>query len=84
MPYFQRLFASGMRESASNEIKIEDADADSFNHVLKFIYCAQLPDDLKETAGDILPIAEKYDIQVGWIIYMTCIHASEMHGHNEK
>jgi len=62
VPYFETLFTSGMRETETKEIKIDDAVVASFSHVLKFIYCAQLPADMKTEAANILPIAEKYGI----------------------
>jgi len=62
VPYFDRLFTSGMREAETKEIKIEDADIASFTHALKFIYCAQPPTDMKTEAANLLPIAEKYGI----------------------
>jgi len=63
VPAFEKLFASGMKESETNRIRIDDADAAAFKHVLKFLYCGKFPDDLEDFAESLLPIAEKYDIQ---------------------
>lgn len=63
VPYFKRLFDSGMRESATGRIKIEDVEADRFENVLKFIYSGQLPTDLDERSESYLPIADKYGIE---------------------
>ena len=60
VPYFKRLFASGMREAATKEITIEDFDAKPFGGMLRFIYCGKLPDD--SSADSILPLADKYGI----------------------
>ena len=62
VPYFERLFTSGMQEAETNVIVIQDAEKASFSHVLKFIYCAQLPTDMKTEAANLLPIANKYGI----------------------
>ena len=62
VPYFDRLFTSGMREAETKEIEVQDADIASFSHALKFIYCAQPPTDMKTEAANLLPIAEKYGI----------------------
>ena len=63
VPYFKRLFASGMREAETQRIEIKDADPDTFRKMLRFVNCAQLPDDVETSAADLLPIADKYDIQ---------------------
>jgi len=63
IPFFKTLFASGMKESKTNRIRIDDADAASFKQVLKFVYCGKFPDDLEDVADSVLPITEKYDIQ---------------------
>lgn len=63
LPYFERLFASGMRESRTNRIVVDDIDACAFKEVLKFIYCGVFPKDIDSSAGIYLPIAEKYGIQ---------------------
>lgn len=65
VPFFKTMFASGMIEATTNKMKIEDTDAQSFKHVLKFIYCGELPEVkvLKVIAPTILPIAEKYGLE---------------------
>ena len=61
--YFQTLFNSGMREATENRAAIQDIDAASFKAILKFLYCGRLPEDLKTSAKNYLPVADKYDIQ---------------------
>jgi len=65
VPFFKTMFASGMIEATTNKIKIEDTDAQSLKHVLKYIYCGELPEvkDLEDIAPTILPIAEKYGLE---------------------
>jgi len=63
LPYFKTLFASGMKESTSNRVVIDDIDAPAFKQVLKFIYCGDFPEDI-DSAGEVyLPIAEKYGLR---------------------
>jgi len=63
VPYFERLFASGMIEANSKVITIEDADVISFKELLKFIYSGELPMFLSDSPEQYLLMAEKYDIQ---------------------
>ena len=42
VPYFKRLFASGMKESVSDRIEIDASEEDSFKQVLEYIYPGQL------------------------------------------
>jgi len=62
VPYFERLFASDMKEAVSKTITIEDADVDSFKELLKFIYSGDLPKDIDGSPETYLPLAEKYDL----------------------
>ena len=62
VPYFKRLFKSGMKESTSGRIRIEDAEPEYFRQVLKFVYSGKLPEDLAENPEEYLPIADKYGI----------------------
>ena len=52
-----------MQEATTNRIPIDDTDRQTFQQMLKFIYCGQFPDDLETTADALLPVTEKYDIQ---------------------
>ena len=64
VPAFERMFSAGMKEAQTGRIPIDDTDAASFKHVLKFIYCGKIPDDevLDAMADSLLPITEKYGI----------------------
>lgn len=57
--YFQSLFSSGMSESVSNEIKV-DEDPRVFKEVLKFMYSGLTPENLDDIAIELLPLADKY------------------------
>jgi len=52
-----------MREACENRVSIDDMDAASFEQVLNFVYCGQLPKNLTTSSALFLPVAEKYDIQ---------------------
>ena len=72
VPYFSKMMSSGMVEARSKEIKIDDCDAESFKRLLKYVYCAQLPDDLDSVAVKLLPLADKYDLPE---LKEACVHA---------
>jgi len=57
--FFKNMFASGMKESLSSVIEIEDTKAPTFKAFLEFIYVGKV--DLKEDlALDLLKLADKY------------------------
>jgi len=58
--YFRSLFRSGMAETISNEIKIEDADPRAFKELLRFLYSGLLPNDLGAIAMSLLPLADRF------------------------
>ena len=62
VPYFANMMSSGMVEAQTKEVKIDDTDAESFTRMLRYVYCAQLPDDLEYFAFKLLPLADKYDL----------------------
>ena len=59
--YFQKLFHSGMKESVSKVIKIEESPA-LFSKVLKFIYTGQPPKGLRNFAMELLPVADRFGL----------------------
>ena len=63
VPHFDRMFAAGMTETASNTVNVVDATADVFRKVLKFVYSGQLPEDFPSVAAEMLPIADKYGME---------------------
>ena len=64
VPYFERLFASGMKEAETNRIRVEDVDADTFRQFLLFIYAGKLPENVETHARAYLPLSEKYDVKI--------------------
>jgi len=61
-PYFANMMESGMKESNLNEIEIKEDDVASFSEIIRYVYCDQLPKDLKNNAIKLLPLADKYQL----------------------
>ena len=70
--YFRGLFQSGMIESRSNQITMEDISPDCFRHVIKFLYSGILPENMKELAFELLPFADKYALEE---LKSACVNA---------
>ena len=66
VPFFDKMFASGMSEAESGVVKIDDdaVDAATYKECLQFIYTDILPSNLDENAASLLPLADKYDLPV--------------------
>ena len=60
VPYFEKMFASGMKESLTSEIDVPDATRKSFDTFLRFIYGGQLPQEYDVEVQ--LAFAQKYDV----------------------
>ena len=60
VPYFEKMFSSGMKESLTNRVDVPDADKDSFDAFLRFIYGGSLPKEYDVEAQPAL--AQKYDV----------------------
>ena len=60
-PVFERMLASGMGESAGNEMTLTDISPDTVADMLSYIYTDTI-ENLPEKAQDLLPVAEKYDL----------------------
>jgi len=55
-PYFANMIESGMKESKSNEIEIKEDDVAAFSEIIRYVYCDQLPKDMKNDAMKLLPL----------------------------
>jgi len=75
VPYFDKMLSSGMVETKTNTVVIKDSDAASFKDVLIFIYSGKLPKKLEEKSFQILPLADKYDLQS---LKDACIHCMDV------
>ena len=60
VPVFEKMFASGMKESQTSRVEIKDADARSFDDFLHFIYCGKVPESFH--AENMLVLAVRYDM----------------------
>ena len=60
--HFRSVFKSGMKESISKEIELDD-DPTIFKELLRFLYSGLLPENLDQIAMDLLPIADKYAVE---------------------
>lgn len=63
VPYFRKMFDSGMKEAVNNKVEIPDTDPALFKQLLKFIYTGKVEPNLKDSAFALLQLADFYDIQ---------------------
>ena len=61
--YFRSMFSSQMLETATNQVKIDDTDPDSFRRMLMFLYSGRLPRYSPGVASSLLPLADKYGVE---------------------
>jgi len=61
--YFSSMFDSDMRENASGEIEVPDADPVAFRGMLEYLYGGDRPKNLDDVAMDLFVIADKYGIE---------------------
>lgn len=62
-PVFKAMFNYKLKENLTNKVIIEDCKPDVVKAMLKYIYTAYLPDDIKNIAIDLYIAAEKYFIE---------------------
>jgi hypothetical protein len=62
-PVFDRMFSTPMVEAQANEVKIDSIEPEIFEHLLRFIYGAKLPENLYDIAVDLFKAAHYYEIQ---------------------
>ena len=60
-PVFARMFASGMKERATNTVDLSDIEPDVLKELLTYIYTGECP-NIKAQAESLLYQAEKYDL----------------------
>ena len=60
-PVFAAMFASEMKEAATGQVHIKDADPTTFQHFLKFLYTGMIePSSLNK---EIFMVADKYQVE---------------------
>jgi hypothetical protein len=62
-PVFKAMFNYKLKENLTNKVVIEDCRPDVVKAMLKYIYTAYLPDDIKTIAIDLYIASEKYFIE---------------------
>lgn len=60
--YFKTLLGSGMKESLTDVVQIEEAEPQHFQQLLNFIYSGSPPKNLPEIAQFLLPLADRYGL----------------------
>merc|ERR1712142_195165 len=60
LPYFEKMFASGMKESLTNRVNMPEAERKSFDVFLRYIYGGLLPKDFEVEPQ--LNFAKMYDV----------------------
>lgn len=60
-PVFAAMFTSGMEESITGQVRIEDADYSTFCDFLKFLYTGTLEPSAKKE--ELLAVADKYQVE---------------------
>lgn len=58
--FFNRMFASGMKESQSQEVELKDVSLETMKSVLSFMYTDKI--DVKKIVPDLLRVADMYGI----------------------
>jgi len=61
--YFASMFSSDMKESASGEIDVPDADPTAFRGMLEYLYGGSSPKGLNDIAMDLFSLADKYGLK---------------------
>lgn len=61
-PVFAAMFESNMQEKQSNVVSVVDIDDKVMADILQFIYTGRI-DNLRKTASNILPAADKYALE---------------------
>ncbi len=79
-PVLARMLESGMTESSSNRMKVEDMDKSVVFALLQFIYCKDLPANDFSLSLKLLKVAHMYEINqleqamLNWLIQMQDVY----------
>ena len=60
-PVLERMLSTDMKETREGVLRIEDAQPAVVKLMLQWCY-GRLPDDFKEHAGELLMLADKYEM----------------------
>jgi len=61
--YFERMFATNMKEGNSGEIKVTDVRPKIFRGILKYLYCGEAPEYSGADWMDLVAAADKYGLE---------------------
>lgn len=61
-PYFANMFASGMAEVSSNEVRVKDVESGVFEGILDYLYSGAAPENMPEIGLELLVAADKYGL----------------------
>ena len=61
-PYFANMFASGMAEVSSNEVRVKDVESGVFEGILEYLYSGAAPANMPEIGLELLVAADKYGL----------------------
>jgi len=59
-PVFEAMFGSGMKESQTGSVRIEDVDSDVFKDFLDYLYTGMLPPSVNNE--ELFSVADKYQV----------------------
>lgn len=59
----RRMFTADLEEAKTKKCTIDAFDPETFAHMLRFIYNADIPKDLKGVAMMLFEAADYYDIE---------------------
>lgn len=62
-PVFKAMFNYSLKENLTNKVVIEDCKPEVVRAMLKYIYTAYIPEDIKNIAIDLYIAAEKYFVE---------------------
>lgn len=61
-PVMHKIFTSRIKEAEKNEYTVDAIAPETFDHLLKFIYEGELPNDFKAIAKPLYEAAHYYDV----------------------
>lgn len=62
-PVFEKMFTTDMKEGSEKLCHVKDFEPEIFEHLLRFIYGGELPDDIGGVAMKLYDAAHYYDIE---------------------
>jgi len=76
-PVFAAMFASGMKESETGQVRIEDVNPDTFQRFLKFLYTGMLEPSYVDR--ELFTVADKYQVETLMKLCRPATQTAETH-----